>query len=1071
MKKTLKLFALTALFAAVFSCTKEADTQNNNDKPETTVEESGQPRTPAGQESSNCLLSFGADIVSPFDTKAVIDLENKTVSFEAETDKVLVVNGADNKTYVYNGSSFVAESEPVSLEGTTIYAYYPASAYSVDAEGNVTFTMPEYLGSLEDIGDKAPMAGVIAKDGDDYKASFKNVASILEVGITGNRQLSSVVLTANETIGNGSTFSVSWNEGNPALAFGGGSNKSMTVISDALLSDTPTKFYFIVPAGVDLTGVNVNANLKSADAGGFKYFYLDRGNWNATRNKIYKMSFYAGLFSGGAGTEENPYKIANARDFKYISKYCAPRESQGGYGSLEPSHFLGAHYIQTDDIDFKGANISQYLIAGVINGTLTSFEGSYDGKPAETQYSLTNFVINATPTLYNSKDAEGIALFKRISGATLKNISISQADIKGGKFTAGLVGYVANDDNKNNLVDGCSISDSKLTSSVTYGIGGLLGGVYAGSIINCVATNLTIKNTGGSDPNFFGGIISYINGSVTVDGCSTNGNLTIEGTMNNTGAIVGETNNVAAVIKNCTNNAIFTGGGNYIGGIVGHVKAATPITKCENKGTVSAANSVGGIVGSLEAASVISGCVNSGTVSGTGNWVGGIVAYDNTNGATITKSEDETYTQNNGTVEGKGYAIGGIIGGVNGSSYKVTIEYVKTSESAQVKSKTYNVGGVIGRMVNGTVSFSENKSKVEGPQGVGGIVGCGITSIDISNCNNSGTLECSGNHAGGIVGQLPAGKVSDCVNTGDVFGAANVGGITGNHKAGDITNCRSNANIVGTGAYVGGIAGIIGGACTIQNTYSKGSVKAKGDVGGFVGRINDPGAKVYIVNCAAGANVMDTNKAANDGAGGFIGYLRVTNADKAVSIANCVVWDVLVKAPNENGSADNKVRVGGFAGVTNPTVASYTSIQNCYTLCVSVHLGYGGGENWTTNPTVNVGSSNRVVGGFSGYAKGTYNDNYCIPNFRIGGGQTGNNNTRLTADFMNANTESNPALTTTAGTIAANTKTFGKVLDFVASGKSVNEVELASWDYYIEGGKYYYYPSTLTSLGEDFYQK
>lgn len=851
MKKTLKLFALAALFAAVFSCTKEADTQNNNDKSETTEEESGQPRTPAGQESSNCLLSFGADIVSPFDTKAVIDLENKTVSFEAETDKVLVVNGADNKTYFYNGSSFVAESEPVSLEGT-IYAYYPASAYSVDAEGNVTFTMPEYLGSLEDIGDKAPMAGVIAKDedGDDYKASFKNVASILEVGITGNRQLSSVVLTANQTIGNGSAFSIGWNGEDPTMDFGEGATKSVTVNTNAQLYDTkPTKFYFIVPAGVDLTGVNVNANLKSADAGGFKYFYLDRGDWNATRNKIYKMSFYAGLFSGGAGTEGDPYKIANARDFKYISKYCAPRESMGGYGSLEPSHFLGAHYQQTADISFgtaeKKGDLSSYMI-GVQTSVDVRFSGVYDGQ----NYKLQNFSL--------SGKAVNTGLWKAAYNAKLMNIHVDNAEVTS---TAGYVGAIV----ANQAGDECLLHNCKATNTTVSGtekVGGICGR-SRGTVSNCTfgADGQTVSVSGTTE---VGGILGNHSGSGDVSGCVNYGSVNCSDVRG--GGIIGVVNNVSIKVSDCTNHGTVGNAKNYKGGVIGSYYSKTEnstltITNAVNHGTVAGQSGVGGIIGGT----------------------------DNADGQVNVNMVIDGTTLNDGNVTGTNNNVGGIIGYPFNTT--LTIGGTTCTNKANVTGNQY-VGGIVGQIVvDGTISSCTNSGAVEAKitnanAHAGGIVGMVNKTEGISSCTNTGDVTAQKPHIGGIIGLLKAGTVDRCMNTAKVYG--------------HISNSSN----------VGGIVGCIeGGVGVIKRCYNSKTAQCKGSnrVGGIVGNINHEGTQV--VNCATYGQVIGGGDGSNFCAGGIVGQCSTS-----ALIANCLVRDHTQMVVATHTNSTNKYLMGYLVG-------------------------------------------------------------------------------------------------------------------------------------------------------------
>ena len=116
---------------------------------------------------------------------------------------------------------------------------------------------------------------------------------------------------------------------------------------------------------------------------------------------------------------------------------------------------------------------------------------------------------------------------------------------------------------------------------------------------------------------------------------------------------------------------------------------------------------------------------------------------------------------------------------------------------------TNNVGGVIGY----------NYSRVGGAQGQGYAEGPAI----VRNCSTDAATQvtCSGDNAGGIVGNNYGATIYNCKNYAGVTGVSNVGGIVGytrdyhHYKDGYIVACTTypEATITATNGNAGGIAG------------------------------------------------------------------------------------------------------------------------------------------------------------------------------------------------------------------------------------------------------------------------
>lgn len=565
MKKTFKFIGLLAMAAVLFSCEKKIDPVNPTPKDDTE-----QGTDIAQYDPSEYLVSFGATIETP-GTKATIDPGTGKVAFE-ENDEVLVVSGDKTATYYFNGTEFVPiqTESPIAISENGMTVYYPYSEsdpeFSV-SEGTVSFIMPLSVVDTEDLGMKAPMAAQIVQDGASFKAEFKNICSVLQVNVTGELEISSVKLqnagSSRMPLGEGATFTIGWNdEAEPTMtANESAENAEISILREVTLSATPQTFYYIIPAGVAYTDVSILTQFANeASIGGVSTFTVSRGNWTADRNQIYTMSFYAGLFSGGDGTEENPYKIANSRDFKNLIKYCSEGYGYDPNQMITATTFLAAHYQQTADIDLKSAAIEP------IGSTSAPFTGVYDGNSKK----LENVQISTT-----SNDT---GLFAYLDGATVKDLTVSGTI----QSTGGNVGSLAGHS------DGALISRYVNEAEVKGGqfVGGIVGNMNDGKIYACVnSADVTSTNTEA------GGIVGRIQGG-TIRACYTSAGILVSG-YSRIGGIAGYQSNQgggASLIINCAakSNIKSTNSGNKgaAGGLVGYMYSAA------DKGDVVLINSV-----------------------------------------------------------------------------------------------------------------------------------------------------------------------------------------------------------------------------------------------------------------------------------------------------------------------------------------------------------------------------------------------------------------------------------------------------------------------------------------------
>jgi filamentous hemagglutinin family protein len=421
-------------------------------------------------------------------------------------------------------------------------------------------------------------------------------------------------------------------------------------------------------------------------------------------------------------------------------------------------------------------------------------------------------------------------------------------------------------------------------------------------------------------------------------------------------ALVGQ--NLGTVSNAYVKDSTITGGGIYVGGLVGQnggtnfttfqPVVATVSNSSASNVTVSGVSAVGGLVGSNNQKSLVTGSSATGiNVSGK-QWVGGLVGnsvgnIDNSYASGAVSSSFANASSIGGlagsfggtlsaltnshanvtvSVTNSGNSIGGLVGSV-GAQAKVTNSYADGSVTV---SNGFLVGGLIGNNngylikdshATGAVSVNAATS---GGTGIGGLIGANTGNTPINRSYATGTVTVTGAAAGtcadcgvgGLVGTNGGGSnITDSYATGDVMAAnsTDVGGLVGKGGAATITNSYATGNVTGKSA-VGGLVGNFFGTSfpgnnggLIQGSHATGNVTATdpsvGNAGGLVG-INGSGtsATTTITNSYATGNVTGSSNV-----GGFVGLNDIGGAiDHSQAYGNVT------------GTKDGGV-VGGFGGL------------------------------------------------------------------------------------------------------------------------------------------------------------
>jgi hypothetical protein len=260
------------------------------------------------------------------------------------------------------------------------------------------------------------------------------------------------------------------------------------------------------------------------------------------------------LFTGGDGTETNPYQIATWSHLDNTRQVLTANYTLGtdlnedtvGYDSVVNT---------TDGFD-------------PIGDSTTAFTGTFNGSS------------HTISELYNNRSTEDyVGLFGNVSGGSIKNVALEKSNITGDEFTGSLVG-------ENNG----TVTDSSATGTVigTNQVGGLVGQNDGTVITSSATTNVT-----GEVP--VGGLVGD-NDEGTVTTSSATGNVTGDASV---GGLVGIH---SGIVNASYATGDVTGIGNGAGGLIGR-----------NQGTVTDVYATSTVTGASEVGSLVGG--NSGTIT------------------------------------------------------------------------------------------------------------------------------------------------------------------------------------------------------------------------------------------------------------------------------------------------------------------------------------------------------------------------------------------------------------------------------------------------------------------------
>lgn len=431
-----------------------------------------------------------------------------------------------------------------------------------------------------------------------------------------------------------------------------------------------------------------------------------------------------------------------------------------------------------------------------------------DGAQSETVYINTaaqfkEFLANCTSPEYSLKKTFCLTV---------------DIDLQGGEFTTARI-FAGTFDGKFRTVKGIAVdSDGEDVS--------LIRELTADAILKDVTLEVNLKGARYSAP--------VRTNAGTVDNVIVKGSVEADSYA---GGIV--CNNASgATIKNSKNEAAVNAAMNA-GGIAAFNAGA--VENSTNSGAVNAkeygANdesamlNIGGVAG--YSTGTVFGCLNTAAVGvGQGRYVGGIVGLC---------SGGLYFCENSGAVNGA-QNVGGIVGyygRFENTANNPLSQYLVGTQFEQWLDRYYGTNGTFEESADSGIReiyYCHNSANVWSENYVGGIAGhAGADSLEIVACVSSGNITARTSYSAGIVAELSAGSVTECVSYGEIVaqkGSYSAGIVAS--ASGRVAYCQSSAYLEAAESYIGGIvaSGTVVENC-VSNVYiTKGTGARFGAIAG-----------------------------------------------------------------------------------------------------------------------------------------------------------------------------------------------------------------------------------------------
>ncbi|MEA1986200.1 MAG: GLUG motif-containing protein, partial [Candidatus Marinimicrobia bacterium] len=371
-----------------------------------------------------------------------------------------------------------------------------------------------------------------------YNNSSSTVSNSYSTGsVSGDGELGGLVGVSSSSTATNSF----WDTNTSGLSSSaGGTGKTTVEMTD--LYFTTNCFYQNGWDYIELTTNGTDDIWNQGNSRNSNYPYLD---WQYPNDDLGLTGFN---YSGGLGTESDPYQIATLEDLDSLQV---------------KTEDWASCFVQVADIN---ASATETWDAGSgfssIGNDGTKFTGKYNGRG----HTIDSLFIDRPTTLY-------IGLFGYTDGAEIDSVGLRNLDITGDYYVGGLVGW--NDSSS-------TVSNSYSTGSVS-GNASIVGGLVGYNISSTVSNSYSTGSVSGSG-EYVGGLVGYNVTSSTVSNSYSTGSVS-GGTY--VGGLVGY-NNFSSQISNSYSTGSVSGGTSRVGGLVGPNMNSSTISNCYSTGSVSA---------------------------------------------------------------------------------------------------------------------------------------------------------------------------------------------------------------------------------------------------------------------------------------------------------------------------------------------------------------------------------------------------------------------------------------------------------------------------------------------------
>lgn len=522
-------------------------------------------------------------------------------------------------------------------------------------------------------------------------------------------------------------------------------------------------------------------------------------------------------YSGGSGTPQLPYQIADANDLLELAA------DTGNYDKC---------FILTEDIDLEGQVFANAIIAPDTDNTVWGFQGiAFTGVFDGNGHVLRNITIDTGSTGKGYLGLFGV-IGTSATGGVIKNLGVEDITITnipahGFECTGGLAGamypkgtimgcYTTGIISGNHFVGGLIggnggtiVNCYSITDVFGYSdIGGLAGGDGGGKIVNCYSTGAVSgsRESGGLVSGYYSlGKVIHCFWDVQTSGMTTSGG--------GRGKTTTEMKQAATFLGwNCGQIVWKIDDGNDYPRLLWESKPGAPIPGLTLADFMDGSGEPNNpyLISTAEQLSLLGNfnCEMNKYFLMTADI--DLTGYDSTNFTLLGQSDDE-FT---GSFDGNGYTIFnfsytdhdfgvGLFGNVGTEAIINNLRMMNVNISGGIA-----VGGLAGTN-GGTIIHCSVNGSVAGSVDVGGLAGTNGSGGIIIQCKSEGSVSsrsfeypeyCVGEQIGGLVGSnISNGFISNSYSSSSVtsqcVNAQNLGGLVGENYISIVTQCYSTGPV------------------------------------------------------------------------------------------------------------------------------------------------------------------------------------------------------------------------------------------------------------------------------------